>query len=97
MDVFRIYINEMLYDSDLREKTLEEIPKNVVDNFDNEIDKLKKNGIIVDWSNNEIFRYIFFAIFGYIFEHYILHPNEEWDEESETKHLVTFIYKGLTP
>ncbi|WP_125590110.1 TetR/AcrR family transcriptional regulator [Companilactobacillus jidongensis] len=97
MDVIRIFVDEFIYDENIRAEMIAEIPYEYMKNINDSFDKLKSRGLLVDWNNVEIFRFIFSTIFGYVAQHYFLFQSPNWDEKEEISHLVTFLVSGLTP
>ncbi|WP_334329277.1 TetR/AcrR family transcriptional regulator [Companilactobacillus sp. HBUAS59699] len=97
IDVLRIFIDEFIYDENIRKSIVAEIPYEYLKTINDAIDKLKSDGLIVDWNNVEIFRFIFSTIFGYLAQHYFLFRSPNWNKEEEISHLVDFLVKGLAP
>ncbi|WP_125565245.1 TetR/AcrR family transcriptional regulator [Companilactobacillus insicii] len=97
IDVLRIFIDEFIYDENIRQDMIDEIPYEYLKNINESFDKLKSDNLLIDWNNVEIFRFIFSTIFGYLAQHYFLFKSPNWDEEEEISHLVDFLVKGLTP
>lgn len=97
IDVIRIFVDEFIYDENIRQDMIAEIPYEYMKNINDSFDHLKNNGLLVDWTNVEIFRFIFSTIFGYLAQHYFLFKSPNWDENEEVGHLVTFLVNGLTP
>lgn len=97
IDVLRIFVDEFIYDEDIRKDMIAEIPYEYLKNINDSFNKLKEDGLLIDWNNVEIFRFIFSTVFGYLAQHYFLFKSPNWDEEKEISHLVDFLVKGLAP
>ncbi len=95
--VIKIYISEILYDDSIRKQVLNAVPRDVYQDFNDEINYLKQNNAIIQWDNNQIFRFIFSNIFGYLVSHYVVFPNQEWNEKVEVSNLIDFLARGLDP
>lgn len=97
VDVIKIFVDEFIYDLKIRDKIIKSIPYDYIKSFNNTSNDLKKRNLLVDWTNSEIFRFIFSTFFGYVAEHYLIFEDMNYDENSELSHTIDFIVKGLTP
>ncbi|WP_125762449.1 TetR/AcrR family transcriptional regulator [Companilactobacillus hulinensis] len=97
IDVIRIFVDEFIYDEEIRKDMIAEIPAEYLKNINASFDRLKENGLLINWNNVEVFRFIFSVIFGYVAQHYFLFNSPKWDKVKEVNHLIDFIVKGLSP
>ncbi|WP_034993162.1 TetR/AcrR family transcriptional regulator [Liquorilactobacillus vini] len=95
--VLKIFLNEILYSSQLRQDVLNGLPKQFINGFNNQLNSLKSRQQIIDWPNREIFRFLFSTLFGYALDHYVLFPQNLWNENEEIDRLITYIVNGLSP
>lgn len=95
--IMKIFLNEFIYDRQIHDRLLKEIPKSSFKRLDSVWNELKSHNLLVDWDNIEIFRFIASNILGYIIEHYFIVDAQKWNEEKEIEHVTDFIIRGLTP
>lgn len=95
--VLKIFLNEILYDMQLRQDILKSLPHQFISSFNSQLNTMKKHQQIIDWPNREIFRFLFSTLFGYALEHYILFPENSWHEQEEVERLIKYIVHGLSP
>ncbi|KRL18515.1 transcriptional regulator, TetR family [Lentilactobacillus rapi DSM 19907 = JCM 15042] len=95
--VVKIFLSEILYDSSIRNDLFKAFPKEFIEDLNNEISQMKERKILVDWPNDQIVRFLAANLAGYVVQHYIYFPKQQWDEDAEVEHLIDFIVKGLTP
>lgn len=96
VDVITIFVNEFIYDLEIRDRIIKAIPYQYMKSFNDVSNDLKNRHLMVDWTNSEIFRFIFSSYFGYVAEHYLLFKDMKFDETAEIAHLIDFITKGLS-
>lgn len=97
VNVIKIFVDEFIYDLKIRDRMVKAIPYDYVKNFNDILNDFKRRNLIVDWTNSEIFRFIFSAFFGYVAEHFLIFPDLKFDEKSEIDHTIDSIVKGLQP
>ncbi|WP_300561054.1 TetR/AcrR family transcriptional regulator [Companilactobacillus sp.] len=97
VNVIKIFVDEFIYDLKIRDRMVKAIPYDYVKNFNDILNDFKQRNLIVDWTNSEIFRFIFSAFFGYVAEHFLIFPDLKFDEKSEIDHTIDSIVKGLQP
>lgn len=95
--IMKIFLNEFIYDQHIHDRLIESIPKKSFKQFNEVLDFLKVKGLLIDWDNLEIFRFLTSNILGYLIEHYFIVDAQEWNETLEIDHVTEFIVKGLTP
>lgn len=95
--IMKIFLNEFIYDQHIHDRLIESIPKKSFKQFNEVLDFLKVKGLLIDWDNLEIFRFLASNILGYLIEHYFIVDAQEWNETLEIDHVTEFIVKGLTP
>lgn len=95
--VVKIFLNEVLYDSNVRADLIKAFPAELIQDFNNEISQMKERKIIVNWPNQQVIRFLASSLAGYVVEHYIFFPEQQWNRKLELAHLIDFIEKGLSP
>lgn len=95
--VVKIFLNEILYDSRIRNDIINAFPDEFIEDFNNEISQLKERKILVELPNQQIIRFLSANLAGYVVEHYIFFPERQWNKGAELDHLINFIVKGLSP
>lgn len=93
----QILTREILYDQLKAAAFLAQVPVPQVQALNQVFQKLKHQGQIVNWPNREILKFLFNGLFEYVVLHYILLKDQDWDELSELKRIITFTTKGLAP
>ncbi|MFD1472208.1 TetR/AcrR family transcriptional regulator [Companilactobacillus mishanensis] len=97
VNALKIFVDEFVYDLKIRDKMIKAIPYQYMKSFNDQVNSFKKRKMIVDWTNSEIFRFIFATLFGYLAEHYFIFESLKWDEDLEMDHTIEFVVKGLQP
>lgn len=97
VDIFRIFIAEMLYQKPGSHRLEQLIPIDFTHIFNPILDKLKLEHFIVNWENEEIMRYILTNIITFLMLHEVVHQSSELNKMRESKHLITFLVNGLQP
>lgn len=92
----KIFINEILYSEDIRNKLITLIPSEIKVNFYKVLDNFKEKGLLVDWPNEVIIRFIMTNIASYGISKYTLFPNKPWDDEKEIDYIAALLSKGLS-
>lgn len=92
----KIFLNEILYNENIRNKLLILIPAEIKVTFFNILNNFKEKDLLVDWPNDVILRFILSNIASYGISKYILFPNKSWDDEKEIDYIATLLSKGLS-
>ncbi|KRM11684.1 TetR/AcrR family transcriptional regulator [Paucilactobacillus suebicus] len=96
VSVLKIFVSELIYNDDMKLDLISSLPHYFIDDITNEINELKDQGEMVNWSNTEIFRFMASTIAGYFIQHYIIFPTETWNEDAEVEHLIQYMLTGLS-
>lgn len=97
MQLFRILIQEIPFQPELKEQFKEHIAKKIVERFQKVIEHYQAKGQIIDMPPYSVIRMTASTIFGYVIARYLLIPEAEWDDEAEIERTVQFLMHGLSP
>lgn len=97
MQLFRILIQEIPFQPELKEQFKEHIAKKIFERFEKIIEHYQATGQIVDMPSYSVIRMTVSTIFGYVIARYLLLPEAEWDDEAEIERTVHFLMHGLSP
>lgn len=93
--LFRILIQEIPFQPELREIFKKHIATEVITRFSELISYYKEKGQLVDLSTRAIIRSVVSSIFGYIIARNILAPEIDWNDKEEMEQTIQFIMYGL--
>ncbi|MGM7723931.1 TetR/AcrR family transcriptional regulator [uncultured Metabacillus sp.] len=96
MQLFRILIQEIPFQPELKEQFKEHIAKKIIDRFQTIVEHYQAKGQIIEIPAFSVIRMTASTIFGYVIARYILLPEAEWDEEAEIERTVQFLLHGLS-
>ena len=96
VDVIKIFVDEFIYDLEIRQRIIKAIPYEYLKSFNDVLNDLKKRKLMINWTNSEIFRFVFSSFFGYVAEHSMIFEDMDFNENVELKNTVDFITKGLS-
>lgn len=97
MQLFRILIQEIPFQPELKEQFKEHIAKKIFERFQKIIEHYQAMGQIIDMPPYSVIRMTASTIFGYVIARYLLVPEAEWDDEAEIERTVHFLMHGLSP
>ena len=97
MLLFRILIQEIPFQPELKELFKEHIASKVYLRFTEMIETYKTKGQLIDLPPASIIRVIASTIFGYLIARNLLFPEIDWDDAVETEQTIQFIMHGLSP
>lgn len=92
----KIFLNEILYNDEIKNKILKLIPKETKIAFNNILNTFKEQDLLVDWPNDVILRFIITNIASYGIAKYTLFPERKWDDNEEIEYLAILLSKGLS-
>lgn len=96
MQLFRILIQEIPFQPELKEQFKEHIAKKIFERFQEIIEHYQAKGQLIDMPPYSVIRVTASTIFGYIIARYLLVPEAEWDDEAEIERTVQFLMHGLS-
>jgi len=91
----RIFMQEILYQQELREVFVTQFQKLIYPKFTVIINHFQEKGEIVDLPPNTVIRYLVSNVIGLMVHRFIISPSDEWDDETEIEQTIQFIMKGL--
>ncbi|MBD1383333.1 TetR/AcrR family transcriptional regulator [Metabacillus arenae] len=97
MQLFRILIQEIPFQPELKEQFKEHIAKKVFNRFKEVVEYYQAKGEIIDLPSHSIIRVTASTIFGYIISRYLLVPEADWNDEIEIERTVHILMHGLSP
>jgi AcrR family transcriptional regulator len=93
--LFRILIQEIPFQPELREIFKKHIATDVYTRFSELVTYYKDKGQLVDLPIGTIIRSVVSSIFGYIIARNLLAPEIDWNDENEMEQTIRFIMHGL--
>jgi AcrR family transcriptional regulator len=96
MQLFRILIQEIPFQPELKEQFKEHIAKKIVERFQKVIEHYQAKGQIIDMPPYSVIRMTASTIFGYVIARFLLVPEAEWNDEAEIERTVQFLMHGLS-
>ncbi|MNC73095.1 hypothetical protein D3C75_1242390 [compost metagenome] len=60
------------------------------------IEYFKSRGEVIDMPTQSVVRFIASSFIGLLASHFILMPDQPWDEEKEIRDTIQFIMNGLS-
>jgi AcrR family transcriptional regulator len=97
MPLFRILIQEIPFQPELREQFKEHIAKKIIERFRIIVEHYQAKEQIIEIPPYSVIRLTVSTVFGFIIARYLLIPEAQWDDEAEIERTVHFIMHGLTP
>lgn len=97
MQLFRILIQEIPFQPELKEQFKEHIAKKIFTRFERVIEYYQAKGQIIEMPTYSAIRLTISTIFGYIIARYLLLPEADWDDPEEIERTIQFIMHGLSP
>lgn len=94
--ISKIFLNEILYNDEIKKKILKLIPKETKIAFTNILNTFKEQDLLVDWPNDVILRFIITNIASYGIAKYTLFPERKWNDNEEIEYLAILLSKGLS-
>lgn len=97
MQLFRILIQEIPFQPELKEQFKEHIATKVFERLKQVVEHYQAKGQIIDAPPYSVIRITASTIFGYLVARYLLVPEADWDDEAEIERTVQFLMHGLSP
>lgn len=96
MLLFKILIQEIPFQPELKELFKEHIGKKVIERFTTVIEHFKEKGELVDYPPATLIRLIVSTMFGYLVARNLLLPELEWNDKEEIERTIQFILHGVS-
>ncbi|MFE8701943.1 TetR/AcrR family transcriptional regulator [Cytobacillus sp. FJAT-54145] len=97
LTLFRILIQEIPFQPELKAQFKEHIASKVVERFLKVITHYQEKGQIIDLPPYTVIRLVASSIFGYLIGRNLLFPELDWDDQVEIEKTVNFIMHGIAP
>jgi AcrR family transcriptional regulator len=95
LPVIKIMLQEIPFQKEMREQFIELVAKKVFERVSILIKSYQEKGQLIDMPPESIARLAITSILGHLISRYILFPDLEWDDETETERIIQFILHGL--
>ncbi|UII55829.1 TetR/AcrR family transcriptional regulator [Cytobacillus spongiae] len=96
MPLFKILLQEIPFQPELKQQFQEHIANKVFDRFKKLIEHYQAKGEIIDLPSVAIIRTTASIVFGYLLSRYLLFPEGDWDDEKEIEQTISFIMNGIS-
>ncbi|MDF1507259.1 TetR/AcrR family transcriptional regulator [Robertmurraya sp. DFI.2.37] len=96
MLLFKILIQEIPFQPELKELFKEHIGTKVIERFTEVVEHYQKKGELIDVPPFQIIRLTASAIFGYIIVRNLLLPELDWDDKEEIERTIQMIMHGIS-
>ncbi|MBD8070816.1 TetR/AcrR family transcriptional regulator [Bacillus sp. PS06] len=97
MPLFRILIQEIPFQPELREQFKEHVALKVFAKLEQLVKHYQVKGQIIEMPPYSVIRFTGSTVFGYIIARYIIVPEAQWNDEEEIERTVHFLMHGLSP
>lgn len=97
MPILKVFLQEIPFQPELREKMKKEVGSRVVGRALEVIRHYQQKGQIVPLPSEHIVRVVVSAMFGYVIARFLIVPELEWDDDRDIEIMVDLIMNGLTP
>ncbi|MFK2826200.1 TetR/AcrR family transcriptional regulator [Bacillus sp. B190/17] len=97
MPLFRILIQEIPFQSEMREQFKEHIAQKVFERLREMVEHYQAKGQIIEMPPVTVIRVAASVILGYILARYLLVPEGEWDDDREIERTIQLLMNGLSP
>ncbi|MBU8878511.1 TetR/AcrR family transcriptional regulator [Bacillus sp. FJAT-29790] len=94
MTLIKVLFQELPFHPELRVKLLSLLVP-IMKNFAEAIDVFKERGQIIDLPTSTIVNLIISSMMGYIFTHYVIPFEQDWDHEKEIEQFIRYIMNGI--
>lgn len=96
LKIWKIFLTEYLYQETMRDNLITLVPAGLIDELYQILCSFKEKDELVDWPNEEILRFIFSTVAGYVISQSMGLSSSD-STESDIDHLIQFLEKGLRP
>ncbi|PLR96553.1 TetR/AcrR family transcriptional regulator [Bacillus sp. T33-2] len=97
LSIVKILIQEIPFHEELKLLFKEHIGLKVIERFVRLVQYYQQKGEIIDLPPLTVVRITFTNVFGLLIARYLVLPEADWHDETETKFTIQFITKGLKP
>ncbi|OZI13220.1 TetR family transcriptional regulator [Bacillaceae bacterium SAS-127] len=93
--LFRILIQEIPFQPQLKEQFKEHVATKVFDRLKQIVEHYQAKGQIMEMPPYSVIRFVASSIFGYLLARYLFMPEADWNDEAEINLTVHMIMHGL--
>ncbi|NHM30170.1 TetR/AcrR family transcriptional regulator [Neobacillus terrae] len=94
--IFKILVQEIPFQPELREQFLEHIAKKTFGRFAKLVEHYQAKGQIIEMPSASAVRLAASAIIGYLLINSVFGSGKEWDDEAEIERTIEFIMHGIS-
>ncbi|MDP4171959.1 MAG: TetR/AcrR family transcriptional regulator C-terminal domain-containing protein, partial [Bacillota bacterium] len=96
LPIIKIMLQEIPFQPELREQFKEHVAKDTFRRFATLVEHYQANGQLIEMPSMSAVRLSASAIFGFLLARYLIVPEIEWDDETETERTIQFVMHGLS-
>lgn len=94
--LIKILLQEIPFQPVLQEEFKQQIGSKVFQRFSEIVEHFKLKGEIIDMPSPSVLRFAASAMIGLFVTHFLISPDQEWDEEKEIQDTITLIMHGIS-
>ncbi|MEF2967989.1 TetR/AcrR family transcriptional regulator [Paenibacillus sp. M1] len=96
LKIIKILLQEIPFQPVLQEEFKQHIARRVIGRFTEIIEHFKAKGEVIDMPTPVLLQFAISAMIGLFITHFIILPDQPWDEEQEIRHTVNLILHGMS-
>ncbi|MNO94858.1 Fatty acid metabolism regulator protein [compost metagenome] len=94
--LIKILLQEIPFHPELKEEVKKQVGMKVFHHFSEIIEHFKNKGEIIELPTPTLIRFLASSFMGLFATHFILVPNQPWDEEQEIRDTIRFVLNGVS-
>ncbi|MNM91142.1 hypothetical protein D3C81_1034320 [compost metagenome] len=96
LKIIKILLQEIPFQQDLKDAFKQQVGMKVFQRFSEIIEYFKSKGEVIDMPTQSLVRFLASSFIGLFATHFILIPDQPWDEEKEIRDTIQFILNGVS-
>ncbi|MNZ30104.1 Fatty acid metabolism regulator protein [compost metagenome] len=96
LKIIKILLQEIPFQPDLKDAFKRQVGMKIYQRLSEIIEYFKSRGEVIDMPTQSVVRFIASSFIGLLASHFILMPDQPWDEEKEIRDTIQFIMNGLS-
>lgn len=96
LKIIKILLQEIPFQPDLKDAFKRQVGMKIYQRLSEIIEYFKSKGEVIDMPTQSVVRFIASSFIGLLASHFILMPDQPWDEEKEIRDTIQFIMNGLS-
>ncbi|MBA9088044.1 AcrR family transcriptional regulator [Fontibacillus solani] len=96
LKIIKILLQEIPFQPDLKDAFKRQVGMKIFQRLSEIIEYFKSKGEVIDVPTQSVVRFIASSFIGLLASHFILMPDQPWDEEKEIRDMIQFIMNGLS-